>query len=100
LEKIVAIIKQKIRKHDILARYGGDEFMLICPETRLEEAEKLAQRLNRAIDEYNCEHDDLSCSFGVAEFKSFKDEQKDLINRADQALYKAKENGRNRVCKN
>jgi diguanylate cyclase (GGDEF)-like protein len=100
LEKIVAIIKQKIRKHDILARYGGDEFMLICPETRLEEAEKLAQRLNRAIDEYNYEHDDLSCSFGVAEFKSFKDEQKDLINRADQALYKAKENGRNRVCKN
>lgn len=101
LKKIVAIIKQKIRKHDILARYGGDEFMLICPETTLGEAEKLAQRLNIAIDDYNCgQNNDLSCSFGVAEFKIFKDEEEDLISRADQALYKAKENGRNRVCRN
>ncbi len=100
LKKIVSIVEEKIRKHDILARYGGDEFMIICPETSLTAAEQLAQRLNEAIDNYNCNEDnDLSCSFGVAEYKKDED-QKSLINRADQALYQAKELGRNRVCKN
>lgn len=101
LKKIVSIVKGKIRKHDILARYGGDEFMLICPETELQDAEVLAERLNQAIDSYNCEHDnDLSCSFGVAEFKTAQDNQDSLIKRVDQALYRAKEEGRNRVCRN
>ncbi|MGM0500452.1 MAG: GGDEF domain-containing protein [Bacillota bacterium] len=101
LKRMVSIVKEKIRQHDILARYGGDEFMIICPETSLEDAEKLAQRLNQAIDNYNCrENNDLSCSFGVAEYKKDTDDQKSLINRVDQALYKAKGSGRNRVCKN
>jgi diguanylate cyclase (GGDEF)-like protein len=101
LKKIVSIVEEKIRKHDILARYGGDEFMIICPETGLRDAENLAQRLNKAIDYYNCSEDNnLSCSFGVAEYQDDEDNLKSLIKRADQALYQAKENGRNRVCRN
>ncbi|TDO84360.1 diguanylate cyclase (GGDEF)-like protein [Halanaerobium saccharolyticum] len=101
LKKIVSIVREKIRKHDILARYGGDEFMLICPETELQEAEMLAERLNRAIDSYNCEHDNnLSCSFGVAEFKAGQNAKESLIKRVDQALYRAKDEGRNCVCRN
>lgn len=100
LKKIVSIVEKRIREHDILARYGGDEFMIICPETGLKDAEKLAQRLNKAIDYYNCNEDNnLSCSFGVAEYRE-DDDLKSLIKRADQALYQAKENGRNRVCRN
>lgn len=101
LKKIVNIISEKVRKNDILARYGGDEFMIVCPETELEDARILAERLNSAIDNYSCEnHKDLSCSFGVAEFNKGQDDIKSLIKRADQALYKAKDTGRNRVCKN
>ena len=101
LKKIVSIVEEKIRKHDILARYGGDEFMIICPGTKLENAEILAERLNEAIDSYNCEHNNnLSCSFGVAEFKAVEVNQDSLIKIVDQALYRAKEEGRNRVCRN
>lgn len=100
LKKFVSIVKEKIRKHDILARYGGDEFMIICPETELEDAEILAERLNDAIDSYNCEqNNDLSCSFGVAEFKPTQDDKDSLIKRVDRALYNAKKQGRNRVCR-
>ncbi|TDS32293.1 GGDEF domain-containing protein [Halanaerobium congolense] len=100
LKKIVEIVDSGIREHDILARYGGDEFMLICPETDLDEAEILAQKLNCTIDNYNYkQHNDLSCSFGVAEYKGRKDNSVSLVNRADEALYKAKRTGRNKVCR-
>lgn len=104
-DKILKIIVNKlsegIRQHDILARYGGDELMIICPETEVEDAEKLALRLNKGADNLDCEHcDELSCSFGVAEFDIDKDNKRSLIKKADSALYKAKEAGRNAVSKN
>lgn len=100
LKKIVSLISNKIRNHDILARYGGDEFMIICPETEIEAAVILAERLNKTIDAYNYKsHNNLSCSFGVAAYIPDLDDKKSLIKRADQALYQAKEVGRNRVCK-
>lgn len=99
LKQIVSIVRNKIRENDLLARYGGDEFMIICPETDLTEAEILAERLNRSISNYNCKKaNDLSCSFGVGEFKKETDTLNSFIKRVDQALYKAKESGRNRVC--
>lgn len=104
-DKILKIIVNKldegIRQHDILARYGGDELMIICPETELEDAKKLALRLNKAADNLDCEHcDELSCSFGVAEFDVEADNKRALIKKADNALYQAKEAGRNAVSKN
>lgn len=101
LKEMVNLLSDGIRKSDLLARYGGDEFAIICPETKLKDAEKLAKRLKNTVERYNSEHDDiLSCSFGVAEFKTAKDDKESFIQRADQALYQAKEAGRNEVCCN
>jgi diguanylate cyclase (GGDEF)-like protein len=99
LKKIVSIVENDIRKTDILARYGGDEFTLVCPETSLEEVKKLANRIKTSIRDYKCQKGiDLSCSFGVAQFRNNKENLDTFIKRADDALYKAKEQGRNRVC--
>lgn len=99
LKKIVSIVENDIRKTDILARYGGDEFTLVCPETAIEEVKQLANRIKNSVRDYKCQKGiDLSCSFGVAQFRNNKENLDTFIKRADDALYKAKEQGRNRVC--
>ena len=100
LQSFVDIVKEEIREHDILARYGGDEFMIIAPETDLNEVENLAKRLLKKINNYSCvENIEPTCSFGVAEFKD-GDSFEEFVEKVDKALYRAKEKGRNQVCKN
>ena len=86
----------------MVARFGGEEFLLLLPETQLSEAHELAERLRRQI-----EARDLSVasqaitatvSVGVAQATSSMDTIFDLIKVADQRLYTAKNSGRNRVC--
>ena len=85
------------RTHDLLARWGGEEFVLACPETTLENAANLAEKLRRAI-----ETDDwpkqlkITASFGVAQMLP-QESPTDFIARADKALYVAKAQGRNCV---
>jgi diguanylate cyclase (GGDEF)-like protein len=97
LKTIVNLTKDNIRGVDYLARWGGEEFMIILPETGLERAEALAQRIKEEIENYKFKKIvKVTVSFGVAQFK--KDDSEDtLIKRADDALYKAKNKGRNRV---
>jgi diguanylate cyclase (GGDEF)-like protein len=97
LKTIVNLTKDNIRGVDYLARWGGEEFMIILPETGLERAEALAQRIKEEIENYKFNKIvKVTVSFGVAQFK--KDDSEDtLIKRADDALYKAKNKGRNRV---
>ena len=97
LKTIVNLTKDNIRGVDYLARWGGEEFMIILPETGLERAEALAQRIKEEIENYKFNKiGKVTVSFGVAQFK--KDDSEDtLIKRADDALYKAKNKGRNRV---
>lgn len=99
LKRIVSIAKNNIRLTDTLARYGGDEFVIVCPETSLEEVENLAERIKNAVSSYKCQKGiDLSCSFGIAEFRNNEEDIDSFIKRADDALYRAKYQGRNRVC--
>jgi diguanylate cyclase len=94
-------IRNNLRGVDFAARYGGEEFAIICPETEMRGAINLAQRLREAIDrtEFTVKGNliNVSMSLGVAEFRR-GEETDSFIDRADQALYLAKNLGKNRVC--
>lgn len=97
---LVHVVKEALRPTDIIARFGGEEFVLIFPETGIDEAVKTMTRLQRALTKkfflHNNEKLLITFSAGVA--LRAKDESADsVITRADQSLYKAKEAGRNRV---
>jgi diguanylate cyclase (GGDEF)-like protein len=92
---------QLLRKTDQAGRYGGEEFVVLLPETDLSEALLLAQRLRQRISDtaITPEHDapmPVTVSVGVAALAP-DETGEELIHRADQALYRAKQNGRNRV---
>lgn len=87
----------RTREIDIAGRWGGEEFLVICPETDLEGARRLAEDMRIAISEHAFSHErPITCSFGVASFH-VSESVTSLIKRADEALYRAKGNGRNRV---
>ncbi len=90
-------IKGNIRSTDICGRWGGEEFMVICPHTDLKGALSLAEHLRASIARQTFAHVKTQTgSFGVAQFRN-GDSEADLISRADRAMYLAKERGRNRV---
>ncbi|MCH7574628.1 MAG: diguanylate cyclase [Candidatus Marinimicrobia bacterium] len=102
IRAISATIKEQIRGSDFAGRYGGEEFIVLLPETPLKKATVLAEKLRKSIEKLKVKvegHtlDDLAVSIGVAEFRE-GDEPTDIINRSDQGLYKAKRGGRNRVA--
>jgi len=104
LKAFAETLKRHLRNYDTLARYGGEEFVVILPETTDEEAMVVAEKLRRAVEDQNIQDKretyKVTASFGVASCapgivddftKSF------FINNADEALYDAKDKGRNRV---
>ena len=95
LIEVSNIFKKNIRGSDICGRWGGEEFLILCPEANINEAYKLAERLRIALEENNFkEVDKVTGSFGVASFSN--NESRDgLLNKADKRLYKAKERGKN-----
>ena len=100
LEKVTEVVAKANRSADIFARYGGEEFIILAPETDLSGASIHAERLRNAIERYEfptAGH--ITSSFGVAEFNAEKDNVETILERADKALYLAKEFGRNRVEK-
>jgi len=100
LEKVTEIVAKANRSADIFARYGGEEFIILTPETNLSGALIHAERLRNDIEQYEFPGvGHISSSFGVTEFDVEKDSVELLLERADKALYMAKEYGRNRVEK-
>ena len=104
LQRVAAILRNETRICDMECRYGGEEFVLILPETSKEEALGLAEKLRRKIYETEFPHGykqpsgRLTVSLGVATFPEDASDDKSLIEVADDGLYRAKENGRNCVA--
>ena len=99
LKKFADIVRNNIRKSDIFGRWGGEEFILILPETKLSEAIKLAKKLRELVEEHNFDKRlkrKITSSFGVVQYRE-GESIKTMLHRVDELLYKAKENGRNRV---
>jgi diguanylate cyclase (GGDEF)-like protein len=98
LRDIAHALSRSLRGSDTLGRWGGEEFLVLCPGTDLAAATMAAEKLRIAVDSLATAVDDrLSASFGVASLRP-GDGEKDIFVRADQALYQAKAAGRNRVC--
>lgn len=99
LKEISRIVLGNLRTTDKLARWGGEEFIILAPETNLERAKELAERLRIAATGDNIFKNlcPVSCSFGVAEFRE-NDTEETFSKRADDALYEAKHTGKNKVC--
>jgi diguanylate cyclase (GGDEF)-like protein len=100
----VHVFNRHLRESDILARFGGDEFTVLMPETEPETALEITDRVRADLGEhdvlkqYQGPVKKLSMSAGVASFPAHADDVKKLKEMADQALYRAKEGGRNRVA--
>jgi len=101
LKTVADLMKQSFRKTDLLYRYGGEELVMIMPETNIENALIPVQRLRRSVEEYNFNHNGINAkvtvSIGLTMNYQDLTSSNDLIRTADEALYKAKEAGRNRV---
>ena len=98
LKALPQILRTCIREHDILARWGGEEFMILLPETNIENAFKVAEKIRVKIEnqKFTKRYLNLTSSFGVSSLKE-DDTPENLIHRADNALYKSKHSGRNLV---
>jgi diguanylate cyclase len=100
LRQIAGQLRESLRTEDVCARWGGEEFMILLPETSLEQAVVVAEKLAAAVREKEITWEQhvirLTMSFGVGEFVAGKSID-EFIQRVDNALYGAKNAGRNRV---
>lgn len=97
LVRIAKLVRRGIRKSDRFARIGGEEFVLMTPSSGVKEAQALAEKLREIIERSgDTQEPRLTASFGVAEY-THGESSSNLIKRADKALYRAKNSGRNRV---
>jgi len=93
-----SLVQAHIRKHDVLGRWGGEEFLILCPETDVQGAERLAENLRQQLESLDLgEVGAITASFGIAQLGRTEDIKR-LIGYADNALYEAKQKGRNQVC--
>lgn len=97
LVNFAQIVRDSVREMDVIGRWGGEEFMIICPETDSDGAFHLAGKIRELINAYDFAHiHTLTCSFGISECRQ-GDRIEDIVGRADAALYRAKEEGKNRI---
>lgn len=97
LKTFSELLRKQIRQSDVVARWGGEEFIILLPDTSLASAIKMADALRQRIEVNPFDTvGTITCSIGVAEFNTIE-RADDLLHRADEKLYKAKHSGRNRV---
>ncbi len=93
--------KHGIREDDVFARYGGEEFVILLPKTNLKQSCEIAERLRRLVEakDFIYDHKKLpvTASIGVSDYRNGVLTGTDLFKRADEAVYKSKQNGRNQV---
>jgi len=99
LRQVSAILAQQLRQSDVVTRYGGEEFAIITPETTLESALAVSDKLRRVVESWHFPGlaGNVTISAGVAEFPAQGSTRDELVQSADEALYAAKQSGRNRV---
>ncbi|MCX7925397.1 MAG: diguanylate cyclase [Fimbriimonadales bacterium] len=97
LRTVAQVLREHIRGEDMVARYGGEEFVIVLPHADSESAAMVAERLRRAVESVPWALRPITGSFGVASLRPDMETRQELIEAADQALYQAKKNGRNRV---
>ncbi len=101
LRKYTETCMQQLRDVDLFARFGGEEFVALLPQTGLQEAQLIAERLRQSVEATTITHHDLTLSITVSIGVSIMDEHdhtyESVLKRADDALYEAKRTGRNRV---
>ncbi len=97
LVRVVDNLRTCLREPDLLARWGGDEFVIVLPQTSLGEALEVAGRLRQVLEQLEPLGDcRLTMSYGVVQWQE-EDDPHALLARADQALYRAKEAGKNAI---
>ena len=104
LKSFVKLLRKSLREVDLIYRYGGEEFVVMLPETEAEGAAIAAERVRKCVEGHTLRHrtDDavkvkITISLGVTSFTEKDADFRDMIRRADEALYRAKNSGRNRV---
>jgi len=104
LKAVAVLVRQYCRDTDYVFRYGGEEFVVLLPETAATQGHIIAERIRKAIAEYPFQNSDtqpggaLTVSIGIASYPDNADNETDLIAAADTALYAAKRSTRNRSC--
>ena len=101
LKNTVDTIKAQIRLEDKIFRWGGDEFVIACRGLRIENAVSVCEKWVKAVRESGIDHDgnriSTTVSMGISYFRPDDKESTDVIDRADEAMYRAKHGGKNRV---
>ncbi|MGM0509425.1 MAG: GGDEF domain-containing protein [Fusobacteriota bacterium] len=99
LKEVTKSVSKEIRQTDTFARWGGEEFMVLAPETDLEAGKVFAEKLRKKIEDIKFKSHDIgevTCSFGVTQINK-EDNMDTFTKRVDEALYLSKENGRNKT---
>ncbi len=103
LQEIVSLIKRSVRDVDVVARYGGEEFVVLLPQTQIKHAMTIAERMRRNVEKSYFTNFQgqreirATISIGVAVYPDGVDTTDQLLDKVDQAMYRAKRDGRNRV---
>jgi diguanylate cyclase (GGDEF)-like protein len=102
LRRLAQVVMGELRTSDVIAKYGGDEFVIILPQTDREGARTLAERIRAAVEVHEFPGEEegmrITSSMGIAQFPEDGELTRDLLESADNALYDAKRSGRNRVA--
>jgi diguanylate cyclase (GGDEF)-like protein/PAS domain S-box-containing protein len=103
LTELAQLLKRSLRETDCVARYGGEEFVILAPETSESQGGEIAERLRKAIEDAGFPHASeqplgvVSASIGVASFPTAGSTPDDVLKAADEAMYRSKKSGKNRV---
>lgn len=99
LKKVAETLKTPLRESDLLCRYGGEEFVIVMPQTRIEQAAIVCERLRLAIAEIEFGELRPTASFGLSASSESPRDPQELLNQADRSLYVAKHSGRNQTVR-
>jgi diguanylate cyclase (GGDEF)-like protein len=94
---VANILVKNVRGSDVVARWGGDEFVILVVEADAEDALRVAEKIRQSVREYYLDQLDITASIGLVEVDIDLDDARSLIKKADAALYQAKRNGKNCV---